>query len=190
MTNRLLTLLTLSTLLPTFILADTTGFYLGGGLGAGIQNINTSQGAHYADSMAYRAFAGYQIWSFLGAELGYTHIGPANSWNNVNSLSSNIVDLSVTPGLKIPLIPLTVYARLGFAGINTSSSNNALQTSGTPYTGEWGGGAKIDIPFISTFVRAEYINFGNQQRLNSPNGAFNNGRISPSTFMLSAGYIF
>lgn len=178
-------------LLPTSIaLADTdNGFYLGAGLGAGVLDVNTSSMSNYKDNTTYRFFAGYQIWSFLGAELGYTHMAPT-SFSNVNSLATQVFDASITPGIEIPLTPVTIYGRLGYAAINASSSNNALQTSGTTYAGEWGAGVKVGIPFTGVFIRGEYINYGNMQNLTSPNGTFNGGNVSPSAFLLSGGYVF
>ena len=70
------------------VFASSTGLYLGGGLGYGIQNLSSMGNSSTQTSMAARAFIGYQIFSFLDTEAGYTYLSGGNSWSNFGSCSA------------------------------------------------------------------------------------------------------
>lgn len=178
-------------LLPLLIIgkvfASSTGLYLGGGLGYGMQNLSSMGNSSVQTSAAVRAFIGYQIFSFLDAEAGYTYISDGSNWNNLGSPSATIYDLSVEPGIGIPLTPITFFGRVGVdaisANLNTGWSNQLLNNMNGSF--EWGGGIKLDIPLTNVFIRAEYINFGGVT--NNNNSSVN---VTPSVVMVDAAYVF
>lgn len=170
---------------PSF--AAPTGFYVGGGLGYAMQNLTADGSSSVQTSTGVRAFAGYQMFSFLGAEAGYTYLSQADNWNNLGNPSTTIYDIAITPGIPIPILPLTVYGRLGFdavsANLNTGWSSQLISTMNGGV--EWGGGLKLDIPATNVFIRAEYINYGSV-----PNNSNSNVTVNPSAVMLDAAYVF
>ena len=111
----------------------------------------------------------------------------ADSWNNLGNPSTTIYDIAITPGIPIPILPLTVYGRLGFdavsANLNTGWSSQLISTMNGGI--EWGGGLKLDIPATNVFIRAEYINYGSV-----PNNSNSNVTVNPSAVMLDAAYVF
>lgn len=164
-----------------------SGFYLGGGGGFAYQDLSTLGSSDAQTTTSIRAFAGYQLFSLMGVEAGYTYFTPGASWNNLGQPSATIYDLSVIPGFSIPLTQITLYGRFGvdFAspGFNDSWTNQL--TGAMHYSLEWGGGLKFSIPITGVFVRAEYINYGTSPFTN--NQSVN---VGLSTAMLELGYEF
>ena len=167
--------------------ADSTGLYLGGGLGYGMQSLTSAGTTGTQSSTVFRAFVGYQMFSFLGAEAGYTYFTQGSNWNNLGNPSSTVYDVAITPGLSIPLTPLTVYGRLGLdavsANLNTGWSGQLVNNMSSQL--ELGGGIKFSIPATNVFIRAEYINFGGVT-----NNSNSNVNVTPSVVMLDAAYVF
>ncbi|MFN8769306.1 MAG: outer membrane beta-barrel protein [Neisseriaceae bacterium] len=167
--------------------ADASGIYLGGGVGYGSQDLSISGTSASFGTPAFRVVTGYQFASWLDAEVGYTYISQANNWNNLGSPSTTVYDLAFLPGFTLPIMPLTIYARLGVDGVSANLNSNLFNQMFSNLQGnfEWGAGLKLDIPGTKTFVRGEYINFGAV-----PNN--NNDKISvlPSVVMITAGYVF
>lgn len=168
-------------------IASTTGLYLGGGLGYGMQDLTMNGGASVQASPTIRGFVGYQFASFLGAEAGYTYISQGQSWNNLGPASTTVYDLAITPGFEIPLTPVSLYARLGVDAISPNLSSNWYNQFFSNMTGnfEWGAGVKVDIPITSVFVRLEYTNYGGASNNNN-----SNLNVTPSTVMVNAAYVF
>ena len=65
--------------------AVPTGLYVGGGLGYAMQDLTSEGSSSIQTSTGVRAFAGYQMFSFLGAEAGYTYLSQAGNWNNLGN---------------------------------------------------------------------------------------------------------
>ena len=170
-----------------FVYAETNGLYVGGGAGYGSQELSAYGSSTSLSSIALRAIIGYQLFSFIGAEVGYTYINPASNWNNLGAPSSTIYDIAILPGLPIPLTPVTFYGRFGIdavsANLNTQWSDQIISKMTNNI--EWGYGVKVDIPFTSVFLKAEYINFGNVT-----NNSNSNVNVKPSVAILEAGYVF
>lgn len=167
--------------------ADTSGFYLGAGLGYGMQNLGVSNANTTENSPALRAQAGYQFADWLDAELGWNYITQAANWNNLGSPSSTIWDFSFTPGFTIPATPVGFFVRLGVdavsSNLNNSWYNQIISSSSTNF--EYGAGVKVNIPFTNTFVRAEYINYGG-----GPNNNNNDLMTTSSAVLIDAAYVF
>lgn len=168
-------------------LADTTGLYIGGGAGYGIQDLSLLKANTTQQSPALRGFIGYQFASWIDVEAGYTYISQSTNWNNLGNPSVTIYDLAFMPGFTLPLSPVTIYTRLGVdtisANLNSGWYNQIVSTYMNDF--EWGLGVKIELPETRTFIRAEYINYGT-----AVNNSNNNLSVSPSVIMLNAGYIF
>lgn len=177
----------LFTFLNSYTYADTTGFYLGGGIGYGMQNLSITNLSSLSSSPALRAIAGFQLTSWASAEVGYTYISQGPNWLNLGRPSTTVYDLTFLPGFSIPLTPVTVYARLGInslsPNLNSSWYNQIFGTMSANF--EIGAGVKVEIPMTNTFLRLEYINFGGAS--NNNNGALN---VVPSIITMNAGYIF
>ena len=167
--------------------ADVSGFYVGGGLGYGMQN-NSYMGSNTSSGTpALRAQVGYQFADWIDAELGWNYLTQTPNSNNLGNVSSTIYDFSFTPGFTLPATPVTVFVRLGVdavsTNVNSSWYNQVISNSTANF--EYGAGAKIAIPGTNTFVRAEYINFGGST--NNNNGSM---MTTPSAFMIDAAYVF
>ncbi|MCC2644358.1 MAG: hypothetical protein K0R49_399 [Burkholderiales bacterium] len=167
--------------------ADLSGLYAGGGLGYGMQGISAYGNSSNAGSPAIKAFAGYQLTDWIGAEAGYTYITQASNWNNLGAPSTTVYDIAATPGFSIPLTPVTIYARLGIDAVSSNLDsawyNQIFNTVKANF--EWGLGLKVNIPATRVFVRAEYINYGSVTN-NSNSGM----STTPSVFLINAAYVF
>ncbi len=175
----------ITTALPAF--ADVSGFYVGGGLGYGMQTLGLSNSNTTVSSPALRAQIGYQFADWIDAEFGWNYVTQGSNWNNLGSPSSTIWDLSFTPGFTIPATPVTVFVRLGVDAVspnlNSSWYNQFISNSLANF--EYGAGVKVAIPESRAFVRAEYINYGG-----GPNNNNNNLMTTPSALMIDAAYVF
>lgn len=178
---------TLLALTSTPAFADTTGLYVGGGAGYGMQSLSISNATTITGTPTLRGFVGYQLASWMDAEAGYTYISQATNWNNLGTPSTTIYDLAFLPGVTLPLTPVTIYARLGVdaisANLNSSWYNQVFSELNGSF--EWGLGVKVEIPGTRTFVRAEYTDYGTVSNNNNSNLS-----VTPSTVMISAGYVF
>ena len=174
-------------ILSSNLFAASSGLYLGGGLGYAMQDLSANGDSGIEGSSSFRGFIGYQVFSFLDAEAGYTYLTQTNNWNNLGNVSTTIYDISIEPGLGIPLTPVTLFGRFGLdtvsSNLNTPWNNQLFNTTGSGV--EWGGGLKLDIPITNVFIRAEYINFGGVK--NNNNSALS---VNPNTIMLDAAYVF
>jgi hypothetical protein len=180
-------LILLSSIATFNICYAVNGVYIGGGIGSGMQELTMNSNKAYDNTPAVRAFVGYQFISFIGAELGYTYITQGQNFNNYGNPSTTIYDLSILPAIPLPLVPLTLFGRVGInsvsANMNSSWYNQIFSNSNANF--EWGLGLKLDIPTTNFFARAEYIAF-------NPTTNNNNGLITvnPSVGLLSIGYVF
>ena len=169
------------------VFADTTGIYLGGGIGYGSQNLSTTGAVYNTGTPSLRAIVGYQFANWIGAEMGYTYITQGNNVGGIGAPSTTVYDLAFTPGFSLPIAPVTIYGRFGIdalsGNLNSSWSNQLFGNANANF--EWGGGVKVDIPGTRTFVRAEYINFGSVINNNNSNVT-----TQPSVIMLTAAYVF
>ena len=68
-----------------------TGFYVGGGLGDGLQQQGITGVNNTQNTLAGRAFAGFQLTNWIGGEFGYNYISSGNSWNNFGAPSATII---------------------------------------------------------------------------------------------------
>lgn len=170
-----------------YAFADLTGVYLGGGLGYGTQNVSYLGSTSNPGTPTLKAFVGYQMADWIGAEAGYTYITQASSWNNIGAPSTTVYDLAFTPGFSIPATPVTIYARLGIDGVspnlNSSWYNQIISPLSTNF--EWGAGVKVNIPATRVFVRAEYINYGSANTYTNSNVS-----VTPNIFLVNAAYVF
>lgn len=184
-----LVFLLLITIFAGSIFADSTGIYLGGGVGYGYEDISTAGVVSPSqNTTTIRAFVGYQLFSMLGIEGGYTYFTPGTNWDNMGQPSATIYDLSITPGYEIPMTQITVFGRLGLDATTAAFNDNWTNqlTPGTHYNFEWGGGLKFSLPITGLFVRAEYINYGSGTTMSNNT----NVTIAPSTLLLDVGYVF
>lgn len=172
--------------------ADITGIYLGGGLGFGIQELNYSLVNHStqnttSNTPAMRTFMGYQFADWIGTELGYNYLTQNDNWDNLGRVSSTIYDLSFTPGFVIPGTDLSIYTRLGIDTISSNIDSGWYQQffSNTKADFEWGIGLKFNILQSHTFIRAEYIDYGNATNNNNQYLS-----VNPSAIMINAAYVF
>ncbi len=169
------------------VFADNTGIYLGGGIGYGSQYLTTNGINTTTGTPSLRAFTGFQFADWIDAEMGYTYITQGQTWNNIGAPSATIYDISFTPGFSIPLTPVTIYGRVGIdavsANLNSGWSNQLFGNSNANFV--WGGGVKVNILGTRTFLRAEYINFGNTVNNNNSTVI-----TQPSVVMLTAAYVF
>ena len=166
---------------------DDHGIYIGGGIGYGIQNLSNNNINNGYNTPSIRMFTGYQFAKWVGAEIGYTYITQGDNIDNIGNPSTTIYDLAFTPGFTLPIVPVTIYTRLGIdavsANLNSSWYNQVISDMRANF--EWGGGIKIDIPETNTFIRAEYLNFGSV--INNNNSTLT---TQPSSVMITAAYIF
>lgn len=171
----------------SFAFADLSGLFVGGGLGYGMQSISGYGNDSTPGSPALKAFVGYQMADWIGAEAGYTYISQASNWNNLGAPSTTVYDLAFTPGFSIPVTPVTIYARLGIDAVspNLGSSWYNQFFSSMAANFEWGLGVKVNIPATRVFVRAEYINYGSTTN-NSNSGL----SVTPSVLLINAAYVF
>lgn len=171
----------------SFAFASATGIYLGGGIGYGSQYLTTNGIDTTTGTPSLRAIAGFQLADWMGVEMGYTYITQGENWNTIGAPSTTVYDLSFTPGFSIPLTPVTIFGRAGIdavsANLNSGWSNQLFGNANANF--EWGGGVKVDIPGTRTFVRAEYINFGNVVNNNNSTVI-----TQPSVIMITAAYVF
>lgn len=177
-------------LISTTAFADTdldyNGFYVGGGIGYGIQNLSFNNSNSSSGSPSIRLMAGYEFASWIDGELGYTYISQSSNFNNLGIPSTTIYDLSFTPGITLPSYPVTLFVRLGINGVSNNLNSAFYNQIFSPlHAGfEYGLGVKVNIPGY-TFIRAEYINIGTY-----PNNDNSNINVHPSIFMIDAGYVF
>lgn len=167
--------------------AETTGFYLGGGLGYGRQELSFKDTSNTQGTPTIKVFGGYQLADWIGAELGYTYITQGQNWNNLGKSSTTIYDIAFTPGLSMPFLPITIYARVGIdatsSNLNSNWYNQLASDMNTNF--EWGAGIKINVVGTNAFVRAEYINYGGVTNNNNSN--LNN---NVSVALINAAYVF
>lgn len=167
--------------------ADTSGFYVGGGLGYGSQQNNYMGQSNTDGTPALRAQIGYQFADWIDGELGWNYITQGQNWNNLGNTSTTIYDFSFTPGFTLPATPVTVFVRLGVdavsANLGSSWYNQLISNSTANFL--YGAGVKVDIPGTRTFIRAEYINYGA-----APNNNNSNLTTTPTAIMLNAAYVF
>lgn len=163
------------------------GLYAGGGGGIGYQNLSAPGNSQTQTSTAWRGFVGYDLFSLMGIEAGYTYFTHGSNLNNLGSPSATAYDLSVTPGFVIPLTQLTVFGRLGVDALSPGLGQSWGSQLGGPlqYNLEWGGGIKFSLPISSLFVRAEYINYGSAPATNNTHVS-----IAPSALLLDLGMGF
>jgi|GEM_PF-1809106 len=184
--KKLMFALTTITISQCFADTGVSGFYLGGGLGYGIQKQDYQNSSTSDGSLGLRIQLGYQFADWIGAELGYNYITEGSNWNNLGSPSSSIYDLGVTPGFIIPATPIGVFVRLGVNAVspnlNSSFYNSSMNSS---VNFEYGAGVKIDLPETKTFIRAEYINYGG-----GPNNGNSGVLTTPSAILVDAAYVF
>jgi hypothetical protein len=170
-----------------FAFADLSGLFVGGGLGYGMQSISAYGNSSTPGTPAIKAFVGYQMADWIGAEAGYTYITQAGNWNNLGDPSSTVYDIAFTPGFSIPATPVTIYGRLGIDAIspNLNSAWYSQIFSSVTANFEWGLGVKVNIPATRVFVRAEYINYGSAT--SNSNSAMS---VTPSVILINAAYVF
>jgi hypothetical protein len=171
----------------SYAFADLSGIYVGGGLGYGLQTMSLDGVSNNPGTPTVRAFAGYQLFDWIGVEAGYTYITQSNNLSTVGPVSTTVYDLAFLPGFSIPLTPVTVYGRFGIDGISSNINSAWYNQMFSPLSAnfEWGAGIKVNIPATRVFVRAEYTNYGATTNNGNPNLA-----ITPNTFMLNAAYVF
>lgn len=167
--------------------ADLSGLYLGGGLGYGIQGIAANGGSENPGTPALKAFVGYQLFDWIGAEAGYTYITQAGNWNNLGGVSTTIYDIAVLPGFSLPATPVTIYGRLGLDTISPNLNSSWYSQLISPMSAnfEWGIGVKVNIPLSRVFVRAEYIDYGSAQ-----NNNYSAMSVRPGVVLINAAYVF
>ncbi len=167
--------------------ASVSGWYLGGGLGAGFQN-QSYQGQEQSNlNPALRAQVGYQFTDWVNAELGWNYITQSEVQNNLGTSSSTIYDFAFLPGFTLPATPVTIFVRLGIDAVSTNLNSSWYDQllSNSKANFEYGAGVKVSIPFTRTWVRAEYINYGGMT--NNNNG---NLITTPSAILINAAYVF
>jgi hypothetical protein len=171
----------------SYCFADLSGFFVGGGVGYGIQAIAVNGTSQNPGTPAVKAFIGYQMADWIGIEAGYTYITQADSVNNLGTPSTTIYDLAFTPGFTIPATGITAYVRLGVDGISPNLNNTWYNQvfSSLNANFEWGLGLKVNIPSTQIFVRAEYIDYGS-----GANNDYSNMSVRPSIFLINAAYVF
>jgi hypothetical protein len=164
-----------------------SGLFIGGGIGYGMQTNNFLNNSNTVGSPALRFQLGYQLADWLGAEVAWNYITQGSNWNNLGQPSSTIYDLAFTPGFTIPATPITTFVRLGISSVSTNFNNSWYNqvVSNSAADFEYGAGVKVSIPGTSTFVRAEYINYGNSQNNNNSSVT-----TSPAAVLIDAGYVF
>ncbi len=183
--KKLILLMMAETITNSF--ADVSGWYLGGGIGAGWQLQNYQSQEQSNLSPALRAQFGYQLAGWISAELGWNYITQSNTQANLGNSSSTIYDFAFLPGFTLPATPVTIFVRLGIdsvsANLNNSWYNQLLSNSQANF--EYGAGVKVSIPLSRTWIRAEYINYGGMTNNNN-----NNLLTTPSALLISAAYVF
>jgi hypothetical protein len=167
--------------------ADISGWYVGGGLGAGFQNQSYQAQEQSNLSPALRAHVGYQFAGWVDAELGWNYITQSDTQANLGNSSSTIYDFAFLPGFTLPATPLTIFVRLGIdavsTNLNSSWYNQLLSNSRANF--EYGAGVKVSIPLTRTWIRAEYINYGGMTNNNNSNLI-----TTPSALLINAAYVF
>ncbi|HLX54321.1 MAG TPA: outer membrane beta-barrel protein, partial [Aquella sp.] len=98
--------------------ADLSGLFVGGGLGYGTQSVSAFGSSTTLGTPSIKAFVGYQMADWIGAEAGYTYITQASNWNNLGAPSTTVYDLAFTPGFPIPATPVTIYGRVGIDAVS------------------------------------------------------------------------
>jgi hypothetical protein len=163
------------------------GVYIGGGFGSGMQDISVDNQKAYSNTPSIRLYTGYQFISWLGAEIGYNYITQGGNTFNYGHPSTTVYDLSITPGIPLPILPISLFGRVGINAVssNMDSSwyNQIFSNSNANF--EWGIGLKLDIPSTDFFARMEYIGFN--PTINNNNSAIT---VNPSIGIISIGYVF
>lgn len=174
-------------LISSCAFGDLSGFFVGGGVGYGLQGVAVNGSSENPGTPALKIFVGYQMADWIGAEAGYTYITQANNFNNLGAPSTTVYDIAFTPGFSIPATPVTIYGRLGIDAISSNLNSawyNQVFSSMTANF-EWGLGLKVNIPATRVFVRAEYIDYGS-----ASNNTYSNMSVRPSVFLVNAAYVF
>lgn len=172
---------------PLNAVADLSGFYLGSGIGYGVQALSYEGSNKNQATPSFRIHGGYQIANWMSFELGWNYLTQGNNWNSISNVSTTVYDLSMISGYTFPKSPITIYGRLGVAfissNINGSWYSELFSTLKPAF--EYGGGFKFTVPSTNTFFRVEYINYGSVTNNSNPNL-----NTASSALLVTAGYIF
>jgi opacity protein-like surface antigen len=151
--------------------SETSGFYLGGGIGQfnaqidDVDQIDNTVDKWKADGTAYKIFAGYRLNPYLGFEVDYVNLGSASGQVVPgNSLESKVDGFAPYAVGTIPLGKyVELYGRAGYYFYNANRSftdtlDNRVSFKEDSESFVYGGG--IGANFGEKFnVRAEYERF-------------------------------
>jgi opacity protein-like surface antigen len=150
---------------------ETSGFYLGGGVGqfnARINNVNDVSNTvnnWKDDSTAYKIFAGYRLNPYLGLEVDYVNLGKGSGPVVPGNSLENKVD-GFAP-YAVGTLPIgrffEIYGRAGYYFYNanrtfTDALDNSVKFKEDSNSFVWGGGLGANIG-EKLSIRAEYERF-------------------------------
>jgi OOP family OmpA-OmpF porin len=147
---------------------ETSGFYLGGGLGRfnaqidDVDQIDNTVDNWKEDDTAYKVFAGYRLNRFLGFELDYVNLGnPSGEVVPGNSLESKVDGFAPYAVGTFPLGPyFELYGRAGYYFYNanrrfTDTLDNHVSFKEDSSSFVYGGGLGLNLGEKFN-LRAEY----------------------------------
>jgi opacity protein-like surface antigen len=141
-------------------LAADNGFYLGGSVGQANTKADFGSLANFNESdTGYKLYAGFRPIDLFAVEVAYVDfgspsasIGPVRA--NADTKGATAFGLVYLP-LPIPLVDL--YAKAGFARIDSKIDSSSFRLDRTDTNFAWGVGGQLN--FGSLAVRAEYEKF-------------------------------
>lgn len=141
-------------------LAADNGFYLGGAVGQANTKADVGALSDFdKDDTGWKVFAGFRPIDLFAVEVAYTDFGsPSQSIGPVRA-SADTKGASAFAMVYAPLpLPLVdVYAKAGFARIDSQIDSSSFRFDRTDTNFAWGFGGQLNFGNLS--VRAEYERF-------------------------------
>lgn len=153
--NLLFALLLFAVAVPA--LAQSSGFYAGGGVGRStVKDFCDGASSCKDTSTGLRAFGGYQVNPYLGAELGYSDMGKVSGSSGSATVSVKGTSFEAVGVASLPIGKLAPYAKLGaYRATSEASSNFGFSRKVTNSDATYGAGLRVDIT-QRVGVRAEF----------------------------------
>lgn len=140
-------------------------FYLGAGIGQGkvaAHDADLGYEQFKDDHTAFKVYAGVRALSLLGAEVAYMNFGKASDEIGGDEARGKVKGIAVFGLLYLPLpVPvLDVYAKAGFARLDTRITSDDVELLDTKEE-DFAYGAGVQFKLGSFAIRGEYERFAN-----------------------------
>jgi hypothetical protein len=140
-------------------------FYLGAAVGQGkvaAQDADLGYRQFKDDHTAFKVYAGVRAASLLGAEIAYMDFGKASDTLGGTQARGKLKGIAAFGLLYLPLpVPvLDVYAKAGFAHLDTKITTGSVKLLSTKEE-DFAYGAGVQVKLGSFAIRGEYERFAN-----------------------------